>query len=85
MIKFSHIIVLSFLLVSLVMSSCSSDDYINSIPKESTALLSLDIPQLANSEGMLGKQNNIFKAIAVPITPVISVAIIATSFKIHAA
>ncbi len=63
MIKFSHIIVFSFLLVSLVMSSCSSDDYINSIPKESTALLSLDIPQLANSEGMLGKQNNILKSL----------------------
>lgn len=53
--KWRNIIVCCFVLATVLVSSCSEDDYVNAIPRESVALISVDAGKMASDNRMEDK------------------------------
>ncbi len=47
---YKNLILMSLALLVVVLSSCSGSDYLNAIPKKSTALISVDLQQMASDK-----------------------------------
>lgn len=61
--KICRQLALPFLLLSLV--ACSGDDYLNAIPAESKALMSIDVSQLAGDKPSAGQANILRKLLGI--------------------
>ena len=47
---YKNLFLMSLALLVVVLSSCSGSDYLNAIPKKSTALISVDLQQMASDK-----------------------------------
>ncbi len=47
---YKNLVLMSLALLVVVLSSCSGSDYLNAIPKKSTALISVDLQQMASDK-----------------------------------
>lgn len=47
---YKNLVLMSLALLVVVLGSCSGSDYLNAIPKKSTALISVDLQQMASDK-----------------------------------